>query len=88
MCVCVTVLRLYPNTTLTSKTEGVSRSVCPTLCDPMDLPGSSDQARIYLLQEIFLTWTELRSPALQVESLSSEPQGSQRLSEPLIFKKK
>ena len=55
LCVCVTVLRLYPNTTFTSETEGVSRSVCPALCDPIDLPGSSDQSRIYLLQEIFPT---------------------------------
>ena len=55
LCVCVTVLKLYPNTTFTSETEIVSCSVCPTLCDCMDLPGSSDQARRYLLQEIFPT---------------------------------
>ena len=60
---------------------------CLTLCDPMDcsLPGSCVhgilQARI--LEWIVITfsrdlpnpWTEPRSPALQVDSLLSEPPG-------------
>ena len=62
--------------------------LCPTLCDPMDYspPGSSVHGDSpgtntgvgchALLQEIFST-RELnpRSPALQVDSLPSEPPG-------------
>ena len=59
--------------------------LCPTLCDSMDcsLPGSSVHGDSpgkntgvgchALLQEIFLT--QLRSPASQVDFLSSEPPG-------------
>ena len=60
--------------------------LCPILCDPMDcsLPGSSDhgvsQGRI--LKWVAISFSnlpdpgiELRSPALQVDSLPSEPPG-------------
>ena len=55
---------------------------CPTLCDPMDSTVHG------ILQARMLEWVafpspgdlpnsgiELRSPALQVDSLSAEPQG-------------
>ena len=61
---------------------------CPTFCDPMDysLPGSSAHGDspskntgvrcCALLQGIFPTQgTEPRSPALQADSLQSEPPG-------------
>ena len=66
--------------------EKVAQS-CPTLCDPMDcsLPGSSVRG---ILQARVLEWvalpssgdipdrgTEPRSPALQADSLPSEPPG-------------
>ena len=66
--------------------EKVAQS-CPTLCDPMDcsLPGSSVRG---ILQARVLEWvalpssgdildrgTEPRSPALQADSLLSEPPG-------------
>ena len=61
--------------------------ICPTLCDTMDcsLPGSSVHE---VLQERIVEWVaisfsrgssqlgiKLRSPALQVDSLQSEPPG-------------
>ena len=60
---------------------------CPTLCDPMDcsLPGSSVHRdslgkntrvdSISLLQGIFPTQRQPKSPALQADSLQSEPSG-------------
>ena len=59
--------------------------LCPTLCNPMGCspPGSS----VHILQERILEWVaplpgdlpnlgmEPRSPALQVDSLPSEPPG-------------
>ena len=57
--------------------------LCPTLCDPMDCspPGSSVHG---ILQERILEWVAMpssrrssqpRSPALQADSLPSEPPG-------------
>ena len=67
-------------------TNVLSRTVsCPTLCNPMDygLPGSSLHGDYpnkntavgchVLLQGILPTWIEPGSPALQVDSLPSEP---------------
>ena len=56
---------------------------CPTLCDPMDgsLPGSSvheiSQARILhsVAISFFRASSGPRSPALQVDSLPTEPEG-------------
>ena len=50
---------------------------CPTLCDPIPSPGQNiGGGSLSLLQGIFLTQgIELRSPALQVDSLPAEPQG-------------
>ena len=61
---------------------------CLTLCDPMDLnlPGSSVHGIIQgrILEQVSISssggsspnpWIEPRSPALQVDSLPSEPPG-------------
>ena len=75
-------IRVFSN----ESTQLVSQS-CPTLCDPMDcsLPGSSvngiSQARILecfaipFSRRSFNPGTEPRSPALQGDSLPSEPPG-------------
>ena len=69
------------------KVKVLVAQACPTLCDPMDcsLPGSSVHG---ILQTKILKWvafhsprdfpnpgTEPRSPALQADSLLSEPPG-------------
>ena len=55
---------------------------CPTLCDPMDYtnpwnsPGqNTGVGSLSLLQWIFLTGIEPRSPALQADSLPTELSG-------------
>ena len=75
----------YPSFT-TAPVKVVTQS-CPTLCDPMDcsLQGSSVhgilQARILEWVTIPFSWDlpnleiQPRSPALQVDSLPSEPPG-------------
>ena len=70
-----------------SESENVSRSVCSTLCNPVDCspPGSSLRR---ILQAEILEWgaipfsralsdpgIEPRHPALQADSLLSEPPG-------------
>ena len=63
---------------------------CPTLCNPMDFSPSGSSVH-GILQERILEWvakpssrdlpnpeTEPASPALQVDSLPSEPPGSER----------
>ena len=77
------------------KSKGGSCSVCLTLCDPMDCspPGSSVHGfsrQEYWKGQPFPSPRDLpnpgiepRSPALQVDSLPSEPQGK-----PSFFLKK
>ena len=59
----------------------VSQS-CPTLCDPMDYTAHGIlQARVMewvafpFSRDLPNSWIELRSPALQSDSLPAEPQG-------------
>ena len=63
------------------RSESESRSVCPALCNPMDLVHGILQARI-LEWVAFLFSRDLpnpgiepRSPALQVDSSPAEPPG-------------
>ena len=58
--------------------------LCLTLCDPMDYspwnsPGQkTGVGSLSLLQGVFPSQGELRSPALQVDSLPAEPQGKRK----------